>query len=104
MFSGRFSLHPLSEYALWTLPKRNKQAKVKIVQVAICRTERHCALPVRLPDPSAVLDKNRALMGPEFVSSTETGVWRKALAHFQTPILHWINFNLRISADSVEFG
>ena len=38
----------------------------------------NCARPVRLPDPSPVLDKNRAPMGPEILSSTGAGVWRKA--------------------------
>ena len=38
----------------------------------------HCAHPMRLPDPSPVLDKNRAPMGPEIISSSGAGVWRKA--------------------------
>ena len=38
----------------------------------------NCARPMRLPDPSPVLDKNRAPMGPEILSSTGAGVWRKA--------------------------
>ena len=38
----------------------------------------NCARPTRLPDPSPVLDKNRAPMGPEKFSSTGAGVWRKA--------------------------
>ena len=38
----------------------------------------NCARPMRLPDPSPVLDKNDAPMGPEFLSSTGAGVWRKA--------------------------
>ena len=33
---------------------------------------------MRLPDPSPVLDKNRAPMGPEILSSTGAGFWRKA--------------------------
>ena len=38
----------------------------------------NCARPLRLPDPSPVLDKNRAPMGPESLSSTGAGIWRKA--------------------------
>ena len=38
----------------------------------------NCALPMRLPDHSPALDKNRAPMGPESLSSTGAGVWRKA--------------------------
>ena len=38
----------------------------------------NCARPMRLPDPSPVLDKNRAPMGPEILSSTGAGVWIKA--------------------------
>ena len=37
----------------------------------------NCARPMRLPDPSPVLDKNRAPMGPEILSSTGAGVRRK---------------------------
>ena len=37
---------------------------------------------MRLPDSSPVLDKNRALMGPEILSSTGAGVWRKASMAF----------------------
>ena len=33
---------------------------------------------MRLPDPSPVLDKNRAPMGPDILSSAGAGVWRKA--------------------------
>ena len=38
----------------------------------------NCARPIRLPDPSPVLDKNRAPMGPEILSNTGAGVGRKA--------------------------
>ena len=37
---------------------------------------------MRLPDPSPVLDKNRAPMGPEILSSTGSGVGRKARTAF----------------------
>ena len=42
----------------------------------------NCARPMRLSDPSPVLDKNRAPMGPEILSSTGAGVWRKARMAF----------------------
>ena len=38
----------------------------------------NCARSMRLPDPSPVLDKNCAPMGPEILSSAGAGVWRKA--------------------------
>ena len=38
----------------------------------------NCARPMRLPNPSPVLDKNRAPMGPGILSSTGARVWRKA--------------------------
>ena len=41
-------------------------------------TERNCVLSMRVPNPSPTLDKNCALMGPEFLSSAGAGVWRKA--------------------------
>ena len=44
--------------------------------------ERNCALPIRFPDPSPVLDKNRAPMYPEILSSTGAEVWRKAPGAF----------------------
>ena len=37
---------------------------------------------MRLPDPSPVLDKNGAPMGPEVLSSTGAGVWRKPAMAF----------------------
>ena len=36
------------------------------------------ARPMRLPHPSPALDKNRAPIGPEILSSTGAGVWRRA--------------------------
>ena len=41
-------------------------------------TGKNCTLSIRFPDPSPVLDKNRAPMGPEILSSTGAGVCRKA--------------------------
>ena len=37
-----------------------------------------CAPPMRLPNPSPILDKNREPMSSEILSSTGAGVWRKA--------------------------
>ena len=56
----------------------------------------NCARPMRLPDPSPVLDKNRAPMGPEILSSVGAGVWWRLLWHCKTPVLYWINFSLRL--------
>ena len=50
-------------------------------------TGKNCALSMRFPDRSPVLDKNRAPMGPEILSSTGAGAWRKAPKDFQTPVL-----------------
>ena len=41
-------------------------------------TGKNRALPMRVPNPSPVLDKNYAPMGPESLSSTGARVWRKA--------------------------
>ena len=41
-------------------------------------TGANCALPMRVPNSSPVLDRNSAPMGPEFLSSTGAGAWRKA--------------------------
>ena len=37
-----------------------------------------------------------APMGPEYLSSTGLGFGERLLWHFQTPILYWINFSLRL--------
>ena len=37
-----------------------------------------CPLPMRMPNPNPILNKNLAPMGPESLSSTSAGVWRKA--------------------------
>ena len=52
----------------------------------------NCARSMRLPDAGPVLDKNHAPRGPESLSSTGTGVWRRLLWHFQNSVLHWIDF------------
>ena len=41
-------------------------------------TGKNCALSMRVPSPSPILDKSRARIGPEILSSTGAGVWRKA--------------------------
>ena len=41
-------------------------------------TGKNCALSMKFPDRNPVLDKNRAPMGPEILSNTGAGVWRKA--------------------------
>ena len=38
----------------------------------------NCVRPMRLPNPSPVLDKNCAPMGPEVLCSTGARVWRRA--------------------------
>ena len=38
------------------------------------------------PNSSPVLDKNHAHMGPEILSTTQAGVWRKAPKQFPDPI------------------
>ena len=56
-------------------------------------TGKNGTLSMRVP-PSPVLDKNRAPMDPEILSSTGLGSGERLLRGFQTPILYWINFNL----------
>ena len=46
-------------------------------------TGKHCALSMKAPNPSPVLDKNRAPIGPQILSSTGAGVWRKAPKGFR---------------------
>ena len=41
-------------------------------------TGKNGTLSMRVPDPSPVLDNNRAAMGTKILSSTAAGVWRKA--------------------------
>ena len=41
-------------------------------------TGKNCALSMRFPDRNPILDKNCAPMGPELLSSTGAGAWRKA--------------------------
>ena len=63
--------------------------------MSIAGTGENCALPMRLPDPSPVLDENCAPMGPEFLSSAGAGVWRKAPMAFPDSSSVLINFSLR---------
>ena len=62
-------------------------------------TGKNCALSTRVPNPSPVLDKNRSPMGPEIVSSTGAGVWRKAPKGFpdSSSVLDKFQSNLRFA-------
>ena len=54
-----------------------------------------CARPMRLPDPSPVLDKIMHPWVQKFYPVLGLGSGEKLLWHFQTPVLYWINFGLR---------
>ena len=58
----------------------------------------NCARPMRLPDPSPVVGKNRAPMGPQIYPVLGLGSGERLLWHMQTPVLYWINFSLRDKA------
>ena len=47
-----------------------------------CGYWENCALSMRVPNCSPVVDKDSAPTGPEILSSTGTGVWRKASKAF----------------------
>ena len=67
-------------------PKPNFDARIYWATdfLSSAGTGKKCALSLslylsmRLSNPSLVLDKNRAPMGPEIISNTGAGVWRKA--------------------------
>ena len=65
-------------------------------------TGKNCALSMRLSNPSPVLDKNRAPMVQEFYTGLGLGSGGRLLRHFQTPVLYWINFSLRLSVSRVS--
>ena len=50
--------------------------------LSIAGTGKNCGLSMRLSSPGPVLDENHAPMGPEILSSTEAGAWRKAAEAF----------------------
>ena len=41
-------------------------------------TGRHCAFPMRMPNPNSIVDSSHAPMGLESLFSTGAGIWRKA--------------------------
>ena len=57
------------------------------------------SLSIRVPNPSPVLDKDRAPMGPESYPVLGLGSWGRLLRGSQTPVLYWINFSLRRTAE-----
>ena len=63
---------------------------------------RNCALSMRFPDRTPVLDKNRAPIGPEILSSTGAGAWRRVPMAFPDSSSVLINFSLRFKKDSVH--
>ena len=54
----------------------------------------NCSLPMRVSNPSPVLDKNSAPLGAELHPELGLGSGGRLLRHFQTPVLYWINFSL----------
>ena len=58
--------------------------------------ESSSAPPMRLPNPDPLLDEMRAPVDPDSLSSTGSG--GRIPGHFQTTVLHWINFCLRSNA------
>ena len=59
-------------------------------------TGKNCALSMRFPDRSPVLDKNRVQPWVQkFYPVLGLGPGERLLWHFQTPVLYWINFSLR---------
>ena len=77
IFVGRLSLPPA--LLLPNFVKNLCEARTKfLVLPQRAQYGGTCARPMRLPDPSPALDKNRAPMAPEILSSTGAGVWRKA--------------------------
>ena len=55
-----------------------------------------CVLSMRVPNPSPALDKNCAPPWVQkFYPVLGLGSGERLLWHFQTPVLYWINFNLR---------
>ena len=62
----------------------------------------NCVLSMRVPVPSPVLDKYRAPVGPEILSSTGAGVWRKAPMAFPDSSSVLDKFQSAIASKSVE--
>ena len=58
---------------------------------------RNCALPMRLPNPSPVLDLGTH-GSSNFIQCWGWGRGGRLLRHCQTPILYWMNFSLRFQA------
>ena len=57
---------------------------------------------MRVPNPSPVLDKNPAPIGPEILSSTGAGVWRKAPKAFPDSSSVLYKFQSATFCSSVE--
>ena len=60
-------------------------------------TGENCTLPMRFPDPSPVGDKT--IVHPwvqKLYPVLGAGSGERLLRHFQTPVLYWINFCLRM--------
>ena len=57
------------------------------------------ASPCEGANPSPILDKKCAPMGPKFLSSIRFGLGSggRLVVHFQTPSLYWIDFCLRFT-------
>ena len=75
-FQTSFTFLPAIYRSLEAFPAENPEKVFKMGDrfLSSAGTGKNRALSVRLPNPSPVLDKNRAPMGPEILSSTGAGV------------------------------
>ena len=60
---------------------------------------RSCALPMRVPNTSPVLEKNLAPIGPGILSSIGAGVWRRGPVVFpdSSSVLHKFQFVILVT-------
>ena len=94
---NRASWGPKESGAFWGSGTNRRRSRRESRDFGAFRywVEFNCALSMRFPDPSPVLAKNRAPMGPEIYPVLGLGSGERLLSHFHTPVLYWKNFSLR---------
>ena len=66
------------------------------------RSARQLCSPYAGANPSPIVDKSSAPMGPGILSSVGAGVLRRLLGHLKTPTMYWIHCSLRSSSSLLQ--
>ena len=79
--------HLLYEERVWRTANMKRDRSYRMLVLGRIALSLSLSLSMRVPNPSPALERNCAPMGPDILSSTGAGVWRKAsrVRYFRNP-------------------